>query len=125
MKLKNIIKNVKTVKTYGSLDIEITNLTSDSRNIKPSGLFFAIKGYALDGTKFIKSAIENGAISVVIDTTTDIQSLEIPSGITIVVVEDEGLIDIAQSLQMNGREKQIGLINITNKHEGGGWERGK
>ncbi|MBR3249744.1 MAG: UDP-N-acetylmuramoyl-L-alanyl-D-glutamate--2,6-diaminopimelate ligase [Clostridia bacterium] len=88
MKLKNIIKNVKTVKTYGSLDIEITNLTSDSRNIKPSGLFFAIKGYALDGTKFIKSAIENGAISVVIDTTTDIQSLEIPSGITIVVVED-------------------------------------
>ena len=88
MKLKDIIKNVQNVKTYGSLDIEITNLTSDSRNIKPNGLFFAIKGYTLDGTIFIKNAIENGAISVVIDTTTDMHSLEIPSDVTIVVVED-------------------------------------
>ena len=88
MKLKNVIKNIDNIKTYGNLNLEITNITSDSRNIEENGLFFAIKGFVLDGTKFIKSAIENGANSVVVDTTTNIQELNIPKNITVIVVED-------------------------------------
>ena len=88
MKLKDVIKNVENVKVIGNLDIEITNITSDSRLVKPNGLFFAIKGFSLDGTKFIKSAIQNGANSVVIDDTTDIDTLNIPNNIPIIVVHD-------------------------------------
>ena len=88
MKLKDVIKNVEIIQSKGNLDIEITNVTSDSRQIKPNGLFFAIKGFSLDGTKFIKSAIENGANSVVVDDTTDISKLEIPSDIPVIIVHD-------------------------------------
>lgn len=88
MKLRDVIKNVDNVKVKGDLDVEVTNITSDSRNIKPNGLFFAIKGFVLDGTKFIKSAIENGANSIVVDNTTNLSELDIPSNIAVVVVVD-------------------------------------
>ena len=42
MKLKDIIKNVNNVEVHGSLDTEITNITSDSRNIKPQGFTPAV-----------------------------------------------------------------------------------
>ena len=88
MKLKDVIKNVEGLSVHGNSDIEITNITSDSRNIKPNGLFFAIKGFVLDGTKFIKSAIENGATAIVIDDSVDTASLNLSENITIVVVKD-------------------------------------
>lgn len=49
------------------LDIMITNVSDDSRNISDGGLFFAIKGLTNDGNKFIPKAIENGAVCVVTD----------------------------------------------------------
>lgn len=50
-----------------NLDIEITNLNDDSRQIKKDGLFFAIKGLTNDGNKFNKQAIKNGAVAIVSD----------------------------------------------------------
>ena len=50
-----------------NLDIEITNVTDDSRKIKKDGLFFAIKGIKSDGNKYIPKAIENGAVCIVTD----------------------------------------------------------
>ena len=88
MKLKDVIKNVEIIQTYGDLEIEISNITSDSRNIKQGGLFFAIKGFVLDGTKFIKNAIENGASAIVVDSTTEVQELNIPNNIPVIVVDD-------------------------------------
>ncbi len=66
-KLKELIET--------NLDIEITNVTDDSRKIKKDGLFFAIKGIKSDGNKYIPKAIENGAVCIV--TEEDIEA-EIP-----------------------------------------------
>ncbi|MFC1734588.1 UDP-N-acetylmuramoyl-L-alanyl-D-glutamate--2,6-diaminopimelate ligase [Candidatus Hydrogenedentota bacterium] len=46
-------------------DLEITGITSDSRQVKPGSVFVAIKGTALDGHEFIESAITAGATVVV------------------------------------------------------------
>ena len=88
MKLCDVIKNVEGINVIGNLDTEVTNITSDSRGIKQDGMFFAIKGFSLDGTRFIKSAIENGATSVVIDESTDISKLDLSNDIAVVVVPD-------------------------------------
>ena len=88
MKLADVIKNVENVTVQGNCDIDITNITSDSRNIKQNGMFFAIKGYTLDGTKFIQSAIENGANCIVIDDTTEINGLNIPENITTLITKN-------------------------------------
>ena len=43
MKLKEILVGIEGLKVKGDLDLEITNLDKDSRNIKENGLFVAIK----------------------------------------------------------------------------------
>lgn len=84
MLLNKVLKDVEIIESKGNLDIEITNISSDSRIVKKDCLFFAIKGYSLDGTKFINKAIENGATGIVVDETTEISELAIPDNITIV-----------------------------------------
>lgn len=46
-------------------DIEITNITDNSRKIKENALFVAIKGLTTNGNKYIDKAIENGAKAVI------------------------------------------------------------
>lgn len=46
----------------GSLSIE--NIEYDSRLSKPGGLFFAVKGFAVDGYDYVRHAKENGAVAV-------------------------------------------------------------
>ncbi|HLR21031.1 MAG TPA: UDP-N-acetylmuramoyl-L-alanyl-D-glutamate--2,6-diaminopimelate ligase [Tissierellaceae bacterium] len=64
MKLYDIINNYPLIDTYGSLDIEISTIKHDSRQIDKSDLFIAQKGFNNDGHNFIKKAIKNGAIAV-------------------------------------------------------------
>lgn len=86
MKLIDVIKNVDDVKVIGHKEIEVTNITSDSRKIKENGIFFAIKGFSLDGTKYIDSAIENGATCVVVEKGTDIDESSLSSKVVLVIV---------------------------------------
>ncbi len=46
-------------------DINITNISNDSREINENGLYFAIEGLTVDGHDFIDNAIENGAVVIV------------------------------------------------------------
>lgn len=39
----------------------------DSRQVKPGSIFIAIKGHTVDGHDFIKEAIKNGAIKVIVE----------------------------------------------------------
>ena len=48
-------------------DIDIKNITSDSRNIKKDYLFVAISGFELDGHAYIETAIEKGATAILIN----------------------------------------------------------
>ena len=42
-------------------------ISTDTRNIKPGSLFFALKGEQFDGNAFAKSALESGAAYAVVD----------------------------------------------------------
>lgn len=74
MKLKKILENIDVLETKGDLEIDITNISSDSRKIFEGGMFFAIKGFTLDGTKFISQAIEKGAKAIVVESDFDIKN---------------------------------------------------
>ena len=114
MKLKDIVKNVENIEVYGNQEIEITNITSDSRNIKQNGLFFAIKGFSLDGTKFIKSAIENGASAIVVDESVDIEDLNLPSNIAIIIAQNiRYALAIFSCNLYNNPSQKLKLIGVT------------
>ena len=54
-------------------------LSYDSREIEPGGVFFAIKGQDQDGHEYIEKAIQNGAIAIVgeEDLTFDIPYFQV------------------------------------------------
>ena len=68
MKLKELIQDIGAVWIHGSLDVDITALTSDSREVVPGAAFVAVKGFASDGHKYIPQALEKGAAAILYET---------------------------------------------------------
>ena len=81
MNLSKVLHNIEIKNRINMNDIDITNISSDSRNIKDNGLFFAINGYNKNGTEFISSAIENGATAIVVQEDVDLDKLNISKNI--------------------------------------------
>lgn len=61
MELKQILAGIEGLRARGTLELDVQNITTDSRNVKTGDMFVAIKGFEVDGHEFIKSAIEAGA----------------------------------------------------------------
>lgn len=64
MKLSEILERTKILESHGNTDVEIENITADSRNIKTNTLFVAVKGTKTDGHTFINDVVEKGAAAV-------------------------------------------------------------
>lgn len=73
MKLLDIIAGVEALKIVGSTDIEIDQLSQDTReNYSPSTLYFAVPGSVVDGHDYIDDALEKGATAVICEKLPDI-----------------------------------------------------
>lgn len=89
MELKKILNGLDKIKAKGSLDLDISNIDSDSRKIKKNGLFVAIDGFNVDGNNYINEAIKNGAVAVITAKNIDKTLLkEIIEKVTVMVVPD-------------------------------------
>ena len=64
----------------GRIDIDISSITNDSREVEEGGLYFAIPGAKVDGAKFIPGAINDGAAAIV--TEWDSAKLKSEFGLT-------------------------------------------
>jgi UDP-N-acetylmuramoyl-L-alanyl-D-glutamate--2,6-diaminopimelate ligase len=83
MKLSQLLKNCSVQQVHGNVDLEVTGLHYDSRQINHGDVFFALRGVVSDGHKFISSAIANGAMVVFSEEATgDLES------VTTVLVEN-------------------------------------
>jgi len=69
MKLKELLKALKSYKIQGSEDAEIFDIQYDSRKVGKGSLFIAIKGEKADGSLFADQAVEKGAVAVVTDSS--------------------------------------------------------
>ncbi|MBA3722281.1 MAG: UDP-N-acetylmuramoyl-L-alanyl-D-glutamate--2,6-diaminopimelate ligase [Parachlamydiaceae bacterium] len=67
MKLKQLIKEIPSIKVKGSKDINITGLSVNSKIVAPGNLFIAKKGKSEDGAKYIPEAIAAGANAILTD----------------------------------------------------------
>ena len=114
MKLKNMLVGLEGLKVKGDLDIEITGLDRNSKNIKEGYLFIAIKGFSVDGHKFINDAIENGAKAILIEEGCDLKEIKNIDNITIVMAKDTREALAITSANFYGNpSKKFKLIGVT------------
>jgi len=86
MRLEDLKRVINPSETGGTLEREIEGLYCDSRQVRPGGLFFALKGVATDGHDFIAAACDRGAAAVVVEDPS-----RVPQGITWLRAEDTRL----------------------------------
>ena len=110
MQLKDLIQNVSPLKTIGDLSVEVKKIAYDSRQVEEGSLFICIEGFKTDGHKYIKNAIQNGAVAIIVEKELE----EYPEGISIVEVADsrESMAYLAATFFNNPLEK-LELIGVT------------
>lgn len=84
MNLKSLTDGLILKTITGSTSLEITNLDTDSRNIKPGGLFICVPGFRVDGHDYARDAVTNGAVAVVAEQDLP----DLPADVTFIKVPD-------------------------------------
>ena len=114
MELKRMLVGLEGLKVKGDLSVDIKGVERNSKEVKEGYLFVAIKGFSVDGHQFVKDAIANGAVAVMIEEGCDYKKLEIPDNVTIVMAKDtrEGLAITSSNFYDNPSEK-FKLVGVT------------
>jgi UDP-N-acetylmuramoyl-L-alanyl-D-glutamate--2,6-diaminopimelate ligase len=60
---------LRVMERRGHFDVEVVDVTDDSRAVKPGSVFVAVKGERVDGHAFVEKAIRSGAVGVVTETS--------------------------------------------------------
>lgn len=110
MKLKDLICNIPYQTLQGSDEIEIDNISWDSRKVKPNSLFICIKNKNIDRHNYAYAAFLNGASAFIIEHEIN----NIPSNVTIIKVEDtKKAMAVISNHFYREPSKKLNLIGIT------------
>ena len=113
MKLKEILKDITVREIVGASDVEVVALTMDSRSVAKGTLFAAIEGTAVDGHRFIGSAVAQGASVVVCNHIPEEVKGE-SSNATFVVVDDSSrAIGLIASNFYGRPSERLALVGVT------------
>ncbi len=108
--LRDILYKVSLVSTSGNMDVVIDAITFDSREVKPGGLFIAVKGTQVDGHQYIAKALNAGAVAIVCEILPD----EIKDGVTYVAVKNSAsALGIIASNYFGNPSGNLKLIGVT------------
>ena len=114
MELRTILMGIEGIKAKADLSVNIDSIECDSRKIKTNAMFVAIKGFDVDGNLYIKQAIENGAIAIVIEEGTKLQKTDINEDTNIIMVPNARLALAKMACNFYGNpSRRFKLIGIT------------
>lgn len=109
-KLTDLLYKVSIEKLIGNVGSSIKNISFDSRKIESGYIFFAIKGYDLDGHKYIPQAITQGASVVVCEELPE----ELSDYVTYVQVKNSSIaLGIVASNFYDNPSEKLTLAGIT------------
>ncbi len=83
------VKNLKDMiektpcRVEGNANVEITDVTADSRKVSEGSLFICLVGAHVDGHDFVSSAVKQGAKAIVAS-----RPIKVPADVAVVYVED-------------------------------------
>lgn len=95
--------------TEGSLDVPISALAYDSRQVTPGGMFVALPGTKRDGSAFLAEAVDRGACAVVVP-----RSASVPRGVNVVRTDRPRRLLAALADVFYGRPSEdLTLVGVT------------
>ena len=65
--IDKLINEIGQVQVLGDDKKVITDVTADSRVVEKGSLFICLKGATVDGHKFLKMAVEKGAVAALVE----------------------------------------------------------
>ena len=92
------------------VDIEVTSITFNSKEVKAKSIFVAIKGFKVDGNNYIDEAIKNGASLIVTETLPSMPYNDV--GFLIVKDARKALSTLSRVL-FEFPDKKLKLIGVT------------
>jgi UDP-N-acetylmuramoyl-L-alanyl-D-glutamate--2,6-diaminopimelate ligase len=114
MKLAEIVKNLKIIKSSGNLGVAIGGISQDSRAIAQGELFLCVKGVRVDGHRFLPQAAAAGAVAALVAEWP-----EEDYGLTLIQVEDvnEAIREVAGAFYgyPDRRLQLIGVVGTNGK----------
>ena len=84
------------VKSIGNLDVGVTGIQYNSKKVKKGSVFVAIKGFNQDGTKYVKDAVDNGAVGIIVEEEI---AKEIATPIKTYILNQKGAITTAITVE--------------------------
>lgn len=121
MELTKLINHVKAIQVAGEVERKnVSSICYDSRKVKNGSLFVAIKGYSIDGHKFIPDAINKGAIAVIMEDPDALpDDIFIHEKVVKILVEEsrQALAEISDAFfnKPSGKLKLIGITGTNGK----------
>jgi len=109
VKLRELLKDVSYELVKGSLDIEINDISYDSRKVDENTVFVALKGFRVNGHDYIESAVKLGCRVIIVS-----DDVEVDDSITVIKLEDTrvDLSKISRTL-FGYPDKEMTVIAIT------------
>ena len=109
MNIQTLIKGLDCNVT-NSTDVEINNITFDSRKVSKGSLFVAQIGVHVDGHKYIDTAIQQGAVAILCQTLPD----QLLPNVTYINVENsDKALGIVADNYYNHPSSKLKLVGIT------------
>lgn len=110
MKLRELLHAIPVQQLEGALEMEVSSVYFDSREVSGDSLFVAVRGVHTDGHLFLDQAVANGATVLVVDTLPD----QLHAHVTYVLVADTSYVLglIAANFYSNP-SKELKLVGIT------------
>jgi len=108
--LTKILEEVPILESHGNVDVSVSSVSLNSKEIEPNSLFVALVGNIVDGHDFIKEVIESGAKAIVHEHDLN----EYDKNITYVKVADtHRAVGIIASNFYDNPSRKLKLIGVT------------
>src|SRR5690606_34786637 len=108
--LHQLIRSIKILHSSGKLELPISGLCLDSRQVEKGDLFFAQKGTLTDGHQYIDQVVAAGAAAVI----CEVLPKQLAEEVTYVQVDDvASIVGLVAAEFWNHPTRQIKVVGIT------------
>lgn len=116
MQLNELVSKISAIQVAGEIERkDISSIYYDSRKVNKNSLFVAIRGFNIDGHRFILDAINNGAVAIILEDNSYIpEDIFIHEKVVkILVADSRKALAEASSIFYERPSEKIKLIGIT------------